>query len=46
MKVRDIMSRDVQVARPGDSIQNVAGRMAVPHTRHPLIPPKAGMGGL
>ena len=28
MKVRDIMSRDVQVARPGDSIQNVAGRMA------------------
>ncbi|MEH6665496.1 MAG: CBS domain-containing protein [Brevundimonas sp.] len=28
MKVRDIMSRDVQVARPGDSIRNVAGRMA------------------
>ena len=28
MKVRDIMSRDVQVARPGDSIQTVAGRMA------------------
>ena len=28
MKVRDIMSRDVQVARPGDTIQNVAGRMA------------------
>ena len=28
MKISDIMSRDVQVARPGDSIQNVAGRMA------------------
>ena len=28
MKVRDLMSRDVQVARPGDSIHNVAGRMA------------------
>ena len=28
MKVRDIMSRDVQVARPGDTIQTVAGRMA------------------
>lgn len=28
MKVRDIMSRDVQVARPGDTIHNVAGRMA------------------
>src|SRR5690554_4303502 len=28
MKVRDIMSRDVQIARPGDAIQDVAGRMA------------------
>ena len=28
MKVRDIMSRDVQVARPGDTLQTVAGRMA------------------
>ena len=28
MKVRDIMSRDVQVARPGDSLQEVATRMA------------------
>lgn len=28
MKVREIMSRDVQVARPGDTLQNVAGRMA------------------
>lgn len=28
MKVRDIMSRDVQVARPGDTIRNVAGRMS------------------
>jgi CBS domain-containing protein len=27
MKVSDIMSRDVQVARPGDSIQSVAQRM-------------------
>jgi CBS domain-containing protein len=28
MKVRDVMSKDVQVARPGDSIQEVASRMA------------------
>ncbi len=28
MKVRDIMSKDVQVARPGDSLQDVAARMA------------------
>ena len=28
MKVRDVMSKDVQVARPGDSLQEVAGRMA------------------
>ena len=28
MKVRDIMSKDVQVARPGDSLQDVATRMA------------------
>ena len=28
MKVRDVMSRDVQIARPGDSIQEVAGRMS------------------
>ena len=28
MKVRDVMSRDVQVARPGDTIQAVAARMA------------------
>lgn len=28
MKIRDIMSKDVQVARPGDSIQEVASRMA------------------
>lgn len=28
MKVRDVMSKDVQVARPGDSIQDVASRMA------------------
>lgn len=28
MKIRDIMSRDVQVARPGDSLQDVATRMA------------------
>ena len=27
MKVRDVMSRDVQVARPGDSLQQVAMRM-------------------
>ena len=28
MKVRDVMSKDVQVARPGDSLQDVASRMA------------------
>ena len=28
MKVRDIMSRDVQIARPGDPIQDVASRMS------------------
>lgn len=28
MKVRDVMSKDVQVARPGDTVQNVAARMA------------------
>lgn len=28
MKVRDVMSRDVQVARPGDTIREVATRMA------------------
>lgn len=28
MKVRDVMSSDVQVARPGDSIREVATRMA------------------
>lgn len=28
MKVRDVMSKDVQVARPGDSLQEVASRMA------------------
>lgn len=28
MKVRDVMSRDVQIARPGDTIQDVAGRMS------------------
>ena len=28
MKVRDVMSQDVQVARPGDSLQEVAARMA------------------
>lgn len=27
MKVRDLMSKDVQVARPGDSLQAVAERM-------------------
>ena len=27
MKVRDLMSKDVQVARPGDSLQEVARRM-------------------
>ena len=28
MKIRDVMSKDVQVARPGDTIQEVARRMA------------------
>lgn len=28
MKVRDVMSRDVQVARPGDSLQAVASQMS------------------
>ena len=28
MKVRDVMSKDVQVARPGDTIQEVASRMS------------------
>ncbi len=28
MKVRDVMSKDVQVARPGDTLQDVAGRMS------------------
>ena len=28
MKVRDVMSKDVQVARPGDTLQEVAARMA------------------
>lgn len=28
MKIRDVMSKDVQVARPEDTLQNVAGRMA------------------
>ena len=28
MKVRDVMCKDVQVARPGDSLQEVATRMA------------------
>lgn len=28
MKVRDVMSKDVQVARPGDSLQDVAARMS------------------
>ena len=27
MKVRDVMSKDVQVARPGDTIQDVSERM-------------------
>lgn len=27
MRVRDVMSKDVQIARPGDSIQDVARRM-------------------
>lgn len=28
MKIRDMMSRDVQIAHPGDTIQEVARRMA------------------
>lgn len=28
MKVRDVMSKDVQVARPGDTLQEVGARMA------------------
>lgn len=28
MKIRDIMSRDVQVARPEDTVQSIAQRMA------------------
>ncbi len=28
MKIRDVMSKDVQVARPGDTLQEVARRMA------------------
>ena len=28
MKIRDVISKDVQVARPEDTLQNVAGRMA------------------
>ena len=28
MKVRDVMSKDVQVARPSDTVQDVAARMA------------------
>jgi CBS domain-containing protein len=28
MKIRDVMSRDVHVARPGDTLQEVASRMA------------------
>lgn len=28
MKIRDVMSKDVQVARPNDTIQEVAARMA------------------
>lgn len=28
MKIRDVMSKDVQVARPNDSLQEVAARMA------------------
>ncbi|CAN5203679.1 CBS domain-containing protein [soil metagenome] len=28
MKIRDVMSKDVQVARPTDSLQDVASRMA------------------
>lgn len=28
MKIRDVMSKDVQVARPGDTLQETASRMA------------------
>jgi CBS domain-containing protein len=28
MKIRDVMSKDVQVARPGDTLQEVAARMS------------------
>lgn len=28
MKIRDVMTKDVQLARPGDTIQEVAARMA------------------
>jgi CBS domain-containing protein len=28
MKIRDVMTKDVHLARPGDTIQDVAGRMA------------------
>jgi CBS domain-containing protein len=28
MKIRDVMSRDVQIARPQDTIQDIAARMA------------------
>ena len=28
MKVRDVMSKDLQVARPGDTVRDVAARMA------------------
>lgn len=28
MKIRDVMSKDVQVARPSDTVQEVAARMA------------------
>ena len=28
MKIRDVMTKDVQVARPGDTLQDVAARMS------------------
>lgn len=28
MKIRDVMTRDVRIARPGDTLQDVAARMA------------------
>ena len=28
MKIRDVMTKDVQLARPADTIQEVAARMA------------------